>query len=114
MFKGKITAFMSMSLDGLITGPNVRMDNPMGDGGEELHKWMFHGNTESEATEFQERLFKTAGALVIGRRMFDLGVEPWGENPVFHAPVFMLSHRPEEKVVKIACACQPKKPSLGR
>ena len=97
---GKITAFMSMSLDGFITGPNVRMNNPMGDGGEKLHDWMFSGKTESEAIEFQERLFKPTGAVVMGRRMFDLGVEPWGDNPVFHAPVFVLSHRPKETVVK--------------
>jgi dihydrofolate reductase len=97
---GKITAFMSMSLDGFITGPNVSMNNPMGDGGEKLHDWMFSGKTESEAVEFQERIFKTTGAVVTGRRMFDLGVGPWGENPVFHAPVFVLSHRPKEKVVK--------------
>jgi dihydrofolate reductase len=97
---GKITANMSMSLDGFITGPNVSVNNPMGDGGEKLHDWMFSGKTESEAVEFEERFFKTTGALVMGRRMFDLGVEPWGDNPVFHAPVFVLSHKPKEKVVK--------------
>jgi dihydrofolate reductase len=91
---------MSMSLDGFITGPNVSMNNPMGDSGEKLHDWMFSGKTESEAVKFQERIFKTTGAVVTGRRMFDLGVEPWGDNPVFHAPVFVLSHRPTEKVIK--------------
>jgi dihydrofolate reductase len=97
---GKITAFLSMSLDGFITGPNVSMNNPMGEGGETLHDWMFSGKTESEAVELQDRVFKTTGAVVTGRRMFDLGVEPWGDNPVFHAPVFVLSHKPKEKVVK--------------
>lgn len=97
---GKITAIISISLDGLIAGPNISMDNPMGDGGEKLHDWMFRGKTESEAMEFQERSFKTTGAIVMGRRMFDLGVEPWGDNPVFHAPAFVLSHNPKEKVVK--------------
>jgi dihydrofolate reductase len=61
---------------------------------------MFRGKTESEAVEFQERLFKPIGAAVMGRRIFDLGVGPWGDNPVYHAPVFVLSHRPKEKVVK--------------
>ena len=97
---GKVAAFMSMSVDGFITGPNVSANNPMGDDGEKLHDWMFSGKTESEAVEFQERLFKTTGAVVMGRRMFDLGVEPWGDNPVFHAHVFVLSHRQDEKVVK--------------
>ena len=97
---GKITANLSMSLDGFITGPNVSINNPMGDDGERLHDWMFSGKTESEAVEFQELVFKTIGALVMGRRMFDLGVDAWGDNPVFHAPVFVLSHNPKEKVVK--------------
>lgn len=38
---GKVTAQLSMSLDGYIAGPNVGPDNPMGDGGEELHEWVF-------------------------------------------------------------------------
>ena len=36
----------------------------------------------------------------MGRRMFDPGEELWEDNPVFHAPVFVLSHEPREKVVK--------------
>jgi dihydrofolate reductase len=36
--------------------------------------------------------------LAEGRRMFDLGVGPWGDNPVFHAPCFVVSHRPAEKL----------------
>jgi dihydrofolate reductase len=61
---------------------------------------MFRGKTDNEAVEFQERLFKPIGAVVMGRRIFDLGVGPWGDNPVYHAPVFVLSHKPQEKVVK--------------
>ena len=34
---------MSMSLDGFITGPNVRPDNGLGDGGPRLHEWVFAG-----------------------------------------------------------------------
>jgi hypothetical protein len=29
----------------------------------------------------------------MGRRMFDAGVGPWGDNPLFHAPCFVVSHR---------------------
>ncbi len=39
----KVFADHSMSLDGFSTGPNARMDNPMGDGRESLHEWMFPG-----------------------------------------------------------------------
>src|SRR5205807_2484605 len=38
---GKVIADISISLDGFSTGPNVSMDNPIGDGGEGLHTWMF-------------------------------------------------------------------------
>ena len=36
----KIVLDVSMSLDGFTAGPNVRMEEPMGDGGERLHEWM--------------------------------------------------------------------------
>lgn len=97
---GKITANISMSLDGFIAGSNITVDNPMGNGGEKLHDWMFSGKTESEAMAFQEAEFKPIGAIILGRRMFDLGVELWGDNPVFHAPGFVISHTSTEKVVK--------------
>jgi len=38
---GKVIADQSVSLDGFSAGPNVGMGNGMGDGGEELHSWMF-------------------------------------------------------------------------
>jgi hypothetical protein len=34
---------MSMSLDGFVTGPNVRPDNGLGDGGHRLHEWALAG-----------------------------------------------------------------------
>ena len=97
----KITAFMSMSLDGFIAGPkdDNKPDREL-EAPDRLTDWMFRGKTESEAVEFQERLFKPIGAVVMSRRIFDLGVGPWGDNPVYHAPVFVLSYRPKEKVVK--------------
>lgn len=40
------------------------------------------------------------GAYVMGRRMFDFGEEPWGDNPPFQAPVFILTHRARATVTK--------------
>ncbi len=37
--------YMSMSVDGFIAGPNDRVDNGLGDGGERLHEWVFDGGT---------------------------------------------------------------------
>jgi len=36
----------------------------------------------------------------MGRRVFDFGVGPWGDNPAFHAPCFVLSHDVQEMIVK--------------
>jgi len=38
-------------------------------------------------------MFSSAGAVIVGRRMFDLGFGPWGEEPPFHLPAFVLTHR---------------------
>jgi dihydrofolate reductase len=98
---GKVFADHSMSLDGFSAGPNVRIDNGMGDGGEALHEWMFHdGGKTGHRGEVLEDLFGTTGAVVVGRHTFDLGEKPWGENPAFHRPVFVVTHRPRAMVTK--------------
>jgi dihydrofolate reductase len=38
--------------------------------------------------------------VIIGRRMAELGIGAWGEEPVFHAPCFVLTHRPAQTIVK--------------
>jgi dihydrofolate reductase len=102
---GRVIADISVSLDGFSAGPNVRIGNGMGDGGEELHDWMGSeaGRTgrDGTAVEGPQELLAGAGAVVVGRRMFDLGEEPWGDPPPFHNnPVFVVTHRPKEPVVK--------------
>jgi dihydrofolate reductase len=98
---GKVIADQSVSLDGFSAGPNVRIGNGMGDGGEALHEWM---SRESGRTgrggEVLEDVFEGTGAVVVGRRMFDVGEEPWGDDPPFHRPVFVVTHRPKAPVVK--------------
>lgn len=107
---GKVTADISMSLDGFIAGPNDRVGLGLGEGGERLHQWMFdlaswrepHGLTGGETNRDAEMLdeaFSNTGAIVVGRRMFDLA-EEWGENPPFHMPVFVLTHRARETLAK--------------
>ena len=44
----KVVLDVSMSLDGFTAGPNVRDDEPMGDGGERLHTWRAGNGTDSE------------------------------------------------------------------
>jgi dihydrofolate reductase len=97
---GKVLMEMSMSLDGYVTGPDVSPQEPMGVGGELLHDWMFAGRSASEFKSFATDLFSNVGAVIVGRRMADLGIGPWGEEPVYHAPVFVVTHRRAERIVK--------------
>jgi dihydrofolate reductase len=96
----KVIMEMSVSLDGYVTGPHVRPEEPMGDGGECLHEWMFAGKSATEVETYQTAKYSEIGALILGRRMVDLGIGPWGEEPAFHAPCFVVTHRPAETIVK--------------
>jgi dihydrofolate reductase len=86
---------LSMSLDGFVTGPGEDVEEPLGHGGERLHDWMFAGKTDADA-EVVGEVYARTGAIIIGKRMFDVGVEPWGDPPPFGMPVFVLTHAPRE------------------
>jgi dihydrofolate reductase len=92
---GKVTCDISMSLDGFIAGPNVRVGNGMGDDGDRLHAWVFGGNTETDDAIVAEKN-ASPGAILIGKRMFDVGFEPWGDPPPFGMPVFIVTHEARE------------------
>lgn len=112
---------ISMSLDGYVAGPAATLEQPLGEGGEQLHEWAVRlaswreahglegGETGREDDRARERLAAT-GAVIMGRRMFSGGAGPWeddpnadawwGDNPPFHVPVFVLTHHPRDPVVK--------------
>jgi dihydrofolate reductase len=92
---GKVVVNISMSLDGFITGPNVGVGNGMGDGGERLHDWMFDAKTETDAAIVDE-MYASTGAVLMGKRMFDVGFEPWGDPPPFGVPVFVVTNEARE------------------
>jgi dihydrofolate reductase len=108
---GIVTAHMSMSLDGYVAGPNAGVGNPLGDGGVLIQQWMFDlasfreiqglsgGQTNKDDEELRER-FAPTGAVVMGRRMFDEGEGPWGDNPPYHMPVFVVTHQARDTLVK--------------
>jgi dihydrofolate reductase len=108
---GKVAVDISMSLDGFIAGPNAGIEFPLGQGGERLHQWVYGleswrerhglaGGQSNRDAEILEEAFKNTGAVVMGRRMFDTGEEPWGDNPPFHMPVFVVTHHAREKLIK--------------
>src|SRR5918992_1835381 len=92
----KLTSDISMSLDGFITDPKAGVGTPLegGDPGR-LHDWMFDAKTDADAEVVAER-YASTGAILIGRRMFDVGFEPWGDPPPFGRPVFVLTHETRE------------------
>ncbi|WIY05154.1 dihydrofolate reductase family protein [Amycolatopsis mongoliensis] len=93
-----VIAEISMSADGIVAGPDTSAEHPLGRGGELLHHWMFDG-TGADAT-VAARLFEGIGAFVVGRTMFEAGVDPWGDDGTFKKPVFVVTSRPHEPVVK--------------
>lgn len=97
---------MSVSLDGFAAGPDVSTEHPMGRGGERLHEWLFHEGGDRavaadgvspvgvDAEQVRERL-ATTGAVVIGKRTFDIGVGLWQDTP-FPVPCFVVTHEPRD------------------
>ena len=117
MGKVKVAAF-SISLDGYGAGPNQSRENPLGQGGEELHEWIFptrmfqqmYGKgdgVEGIDNDFAEKSFENIGAWIMGRNMFGPIRGPWqdedwkgwwGKNPPYHVPIFVLTHHPRESI----------------
>ena len=95
----KVTLNMSMSLDGFIAGPNVGVELPMGEGGLRLHDWLFNSSASEVDAEVEQEMFAMTGAVVLGRRTYDVGVGPWGDVP-FPVPCFVLTHEDREEIVK--------------
>jgi dihydrofolate reductase len=95
---GKVLTHMTMSLDGFIAGP----DDQVG----ELFEWYGAGdvtvpssnddvsfNVDAASAEVLGELTDDVGALISGRRLFDL-TDGWGDLHPVGAPVVVVTHRP--------------------
>jgi dihydrofolate reductase len=112
-----VRVHIGISADGYVAGPNQSKENPLGDGGEDLHEWMLalkawrepHGRDGGEVNEntaILEESHDNIGAEIMGRGKFGppeggpWGDDPWpgwwGEDPPFHMPVFVLTHHERE------------------
>jgi dihydrofolate reductase len=105
----KVVLGMSMSLDG-IAGPKTADADGMAVF-EAVLGWVFplrswreqqgmEGGEDSLDSRVWADNFARFGPQVIGRTMFDYGYPNWGENPPFHAPVFVVTHRGQERIDK--------------
>jgi dihydrofolate reductase len=98
----RVTCNISVSVDGFVAGPRQSLDNPIGEGGMGLHDW--HFNPKGEDQMVIDEWQRTPGAYVMGRNMFGPGRGEWdldwkgwwGDEPPYHAPVFVLTHHPRE------------------
>jgi dihydrofolate reductase len=117
MQKLRVESF-TISIDGFGAGPNQSLENPLGVGGEDLHKWFLPTKTfqqnvlgKSDGTtgvdnEIAEKGFKNIGAWILGRNMFSpyRGLPNlnwkgwWGNNPPYHVPVFILTNHQRESI----------------
>jgi dihydrofolate reductase len=94
---GKVVLAFSMSLDGFIAGPDVSIDHAMGVGGDRLHKWMFQGGPESSIDLGMAReLLAKVGAVILGKRTFDVGLQHWNDTP-YPVPSFVVTHEKRDK-----------------
>ena len=110
-----VTCQISISLDGFVAGPNQSLENPIGEGGMRLHQWAFEtaswreqhgleGVARTADSEVADEVVQNVGAYIMGRKMFGGGAGPWdmtwtgwwGEEPPYHAPVFVLTHHARE------------------
>jgi dihydrofolate reductase len=111
----KLRVHISVSADGYAAGPNQSLENPLGEGGESLHEWIFplrawrephgkEGGEENVSNTVMEESRANVGAEIMGRGKFGGGPGPWsdewrgwwGEDPPFHMPVFVVTHHERE------------------
>jgi dihydrofolate reductase len=119
MSKVRVAAF-SVSLDGFGAGPHQDLNNPIGVGGLELHRWFLStevfkkmhdagsGGGQGVDNDFALRSFENVGAWILGRNMFGPVRGPWqgdswkgwwGPSPPYHTPVFVLTHHARPDLV---------------
>src|SRR5918995_6996345 len=76
---------ITTSLDGFVAGPNPSLEDPLGEGGMQLHDWAtstrawrerhgLEGGDENADSEVVAEGIARQGAVIMGRRMFSGGL----------------------------------------
>jgi dihydrofolate reductase len=104
----KVIVGLSTSVDGIASGTS---ETDFWEVHNAVLGWVFNltswraaqgmdGGDDTEESRLWQQQNERIGAQIVGRRMFDFGYEPWGENPPFHVPVFVLTHHHGERIDK--------------
>lgn len=101
----RVVADISMSLDGYVTGPDPGPQHGLGTGGEALHTWAGESTSDVDADVLREST-EASGAVVMGRRLFDVVDAPhgWNDDMGYGAglaatpPFFVVTHSPPQHV----------------
>ncbi|MCA0456186.1 MAG: dihydrofolate reductase family protein [Chloroflexi bacterium] len=97
---GKVIIVLSISVDGFIAGDNVRLEEPMGEGGDMLHDWL--GDTSDPRNhDVLTQGIGGLGAVITGRHNYEMSIKWWGaDGPTGDArlPVFVVSHSSPKSV----------------
>jgi dihydrofolate reductase len=103
-----VTCHMTISLDGFVAGPSQSREDPVGVGGGRLHQWIFQADEPGHEVDarLRDEMVAGRGAYVMGRNMYgpvrgDWDEDWrgwWGEEPPYHAPVFVLTHYPHAPI----------------
>ncbi|HWJ76081.1 MAG TPA: dihydrofolate reductase family protein [Kaistia sp.] len=117
MGKVRVAGF-ALSIDGFGAGPEQSLDNPLGVGGRDLHRWFFGTRTframfgQGDGSDgvdetYASRSMSGFGAFILGRNMFgpirgewpdDAWKGWWGDNPPYHTPTFILTNHPRAPI----------------
>jgi dihydrofolate reductase len=99
----KVVVALTVSLDGYIAGPNDGKELPLGEGGQALFEWYFSGDKPSRhydrfklskpSAEVFDALVDASGAVVTGRRTYEIANAWGGDGPVPGRPLFVLTHQ---------------------
>ncbi|MGO9595265.1 MAG: dihydrofolate reductase family protein [Steroidobacteraceae bacterium] len=100
----KVVVDVSMSLDGFIAGPDDDRARPLGGrGATHIFDWYFSGKVPYEGTMFRPQgnnrtvvaeMFQQAGAMLTGRRTYEIANGWNGTHPVNAIPIVILTHKP--------------------
>jgi dihydrofolate reductase len=99
----KVITALATSLDGFIAGRDDNTQQPLGRNGSRLFDWYADGDTPSQfyaqfrmsgpSATFFDEFAGRCGAVIVGRRTYDISKAWSGSGPLPGVPLFVLTHR---------------------